>query len=363
MKKTFIKRTWLIIYNFAIFFTLVGFVSTCNIMLFLNVFSRDTGTVFTEETIHYAAVFTFWNATFLAVIFAAVDRIRRLISVDMPVKKILNATNKITNGDFSVQIKPTKILTSMNEFNPIINDLNKMSKELSGIETLRSDFISNVSHELKTPLSALQNYGRLLKEPDISAEKRTEYAKAIVSTTTKLSELVTNILKLNKLENQNIYPNIKKCCLSEQLCECILAFESELENKNLEIETDIEDEVFVETDTELLSIVWNNLISNAIKFTDNGGKIGISLKASGDEVSVCITDTGCGMTAETGKHIFEKFYQGDTSHATHGNGLGLALVKRVIDILEGEINVESVLNKGTKFTVKFKNSMDKPKNP
>lgn len=353
-----IKKIFIVLYRICFFFVPVGFVLTCNISLFLNTLSRYVEIDFTRENVRIAAIFTFYNAIFLAILSAIIDFIRRKITVERPVKRILEATEKIKKGDLSVRIKPTKVPTSMNNFNPIIYNLNQMIEELSGMETLRTDFIANVSHELKTPLAVLQNYGTLLEDPNLSEEKRLEYSKAIVSTTSRLSELITNILKLNKLENQNIYPNTEKCCLSEQICECLLAFESQWEEKDIEIETDIDSDIFFNTDAELLSLVWNNLFSNAIKFTDNGGKVTVSLKEQNGFVCVEVADTGCGMTHETGKHIFEKFYQGDTSHATRGNGLGLALVKRVVDILGGEITVESELNKGTKFTVKFRKNSD-----
>ena len=166
--------------------------------------------------------------------------------------------------------------------------------------------------------------------------------------------LITNILKLNKLENQQIFPKAEAFDLSEQLCGALLQFEDAWESKNLNIETDIEDGVRIRSDSELLTLVWNNLVSNAVKFTPEGGAIGVSLKTEGDSIVVTVSDTGCGMKAETGKHIFEKFYQGDTSHATQGNGLGLALVKRVMDILSGEIGVQSVYGEGSTFTVKLK---------
>ena len=180
------------------------------------------------------------------------------------------------------------------------------------------------------------------------------HAKAISEADRKLAQLITNILKLNKLENQQIFPQPKEFDLGEQLCECLLVFEDAWEAKNLEIETDIADDVRIKSDPELLSLVWNNLISNAVKFTPDGGTIGLSLKTEGDCVIVQVRDTGCGMKPEVGQHIFEKFYQGDTSHATQGNGLGLALVKRVVDILSGEIGVQSVYGEGSIFTVKFK---------
>ena len=166
--------------------------------------------------------------------------------------------------------------------------------------------------------------------------------------------MVTNILKLNKLENQQIFPHAEKYDLGEQLCEALLQYENVWERENIEIETDIAEDVQVCADQELLSLVWNNLLSNAFKFTPAGGTVSLTLISTEHHAIVKVQDTGCGMSAETGAHIFEKFYQGDTSHATRGNGLGLALVKRVVDIVHGEISVESELGKGTTFTVKIR---------
>ena len=180
-----------------------------------------------------------------------------------------------------------------------------------------------------------------------------EYARGITDSSRRLADMVTNILKLNKLENQQIFPHAEKYDLGEQLCESLLKYESVWERENIGIETDIADDVLVNADRELLSLVWNNLLSNAFKFTPAGGTVSLTLTATENQAVVKVQDTGCGMSAETGAHIFEKFYQGDTSHATRGNGLGLALVKRVVDIVHGEISVESELGKGTTFTVKI----------
>ncbi|MGM9624598.1 MAG: sensor histidine kinase, partial [Eubacteriales bacterium] len=158
----------------------------------------------------------------------------------------------------------------------------------------------------------------------------------------------------NRLENQQIYPQKKTFNLSEQLCACLLAYENVWEQAQIEIETDIAEDVFITADTELLSLVWNNLFSNAFKFTPPGGRVSVSLTAGDYYAVVRVSDTGCGMTPETGAHIFEKFYQGDTSHATAGNGLGLALVKRIMDITGGEISVTSTLGVGSIFTVQLR---------
>ena len=343
--------------SFLVFFLSVGFVVSCCMMLFLNVLSKEMGLTYTSDNIAEAAKITFLNVVIITVLFKTADFIRRRIMVDRPVKMITDAAQRIMNGDFSVRVKHMHG-SGVEGFNQIGESINKMAEELSSVETLRTDFIANVSHEMKTPLSVMQNYGTLLQTPDLSEEKRVEYAKAITDASRRLADMMTNILKLNRLENQQIYPNPTTFDLGEQLCESLLQYESTWEKKNIEIETDIAENVLVSADAELLSLVWNNLFSNAFKFTENGGKVTLSLTADETYAAVKISDTGCGMSAEVGEHIFEKFYQGDTSHATQGNGLGLPLVKRVVDIMQGEIGVESAIGVGTTFTVKIRRAAD-----
>lgn len=334
--------------NFLIFFGLVSFVVTCNFFLFLDIVDFD------HERLVRAAIATAVNVVWISFLFTAIDAYRRKKTVTKPVQMIQEGLDKVIKGDFSTRIPYLIGPDSSNEFDQVINGLNKMIEELSGVETLRTDFIANVSHELKTPLAVMQNYGTLLQSDDLTAEQRKEYGKAIADQTRRLSNLVMNILKLNKLENQQIYPNVEKYDLGEQLCECMLEFESVWESKQIEIDVDIEEEVMVEADKELLSLVWNNLLSNALKFTEPEGTVSLKLYKENCYACVQVTDTGCGMSTETGKNIFKKFYQGDTSHATKGNGLGLALVKRVIDICQGEISVSSQLGVGSTFTVKLR---------
>ena len=353
MKKIIFKALLREFSAFLLFFLTVGFVVSCCMMLFLNVLSDTMGLEFTPENISAAAKITFVNVLIITVIFRTIDFIRRKIMVDRPVKMITKAAEKIMNGDFSVRVKEMNG-AGMEGFNQIGQAINSMAEELSSVETLRTDFIANVSHEMKTPLAVMRNYGTLLQSPDLSEEKRIEYARAITDSSRRLADMMTNILKLNRLENQQIFPTPTTFDLGEQLCECLLQYESTWEKKNIDIETEIAENVLVCADAELLSLVWNNLFSNAFKFTDEGGKVSLVLLADEEYASVKITDTGCGMSAEVGAHIFEKFYQGDTSHATQGNGLGLALVKRVVDIMQGEIGVESEVGVGTTFTVKIR---------
>ena len=348
------RKTLKTVQNFLVFFLLAAFVSTCCIMLFISTLQGSIGHTFTQEEITVAAKITMLNVILLSAAMATIDYLRRKFTVERPVKKITEATNKMIEGDFTVRVKPIAKFATDDSFNEIIDCINKMAEELSGVETLRTDFIANVSHEMKTPLAVMQNYGTLLQAPDLSEEKRLEYAKGVTDASRRLAEMMTNILKLSHLENQQIFPETTKFDLGEQLCECLLQFENVWEKKNIEIETDIAEDVKVEADAELLSLVWNNLFSNAFKFTDEGGSVSVSLTATEHHAIVKVTDTGCGMTAEVGSHIFEKFYQGDPSHSVQGNGLGLALVKRVIDIMQGEISVESVVGKGSVFTVKIR---------
>ena len=353
MKKPTTQQVLKAVNSYVVFFLTVGFAVSCCMMLFLRVLADSMGLVLDAENVGVAAKLTFGNVLLITFLFGTADYIRRKITVERPVKQITAAAEKIMQGDFSARVPPIHG-AGTDGFNQIGAAINKIAEELSGTETLRTDFIANVSHELKTPLAVMGNYATMLQRPGITEEEKDDYAKAISEAARRLAQLITNILKLNKLENQQIFPQPQEFDLGEQLCECLLVFEDAWEAKSLEIETDIEDDVRIKSDPELLSLVWNNLISNAVKFTPDGGTVGLSLKTEGSYVTVQVRDTGCGMTPETGRHIFEKFYQGDTSHATQGNGLGLALVKRVIDILGGEIGVQSVCGEGSTFTVRLK---------
>lgn len=353
MKKLTLKNVLGSVSSFLLFFLTVGFIVSCTMILFVRILADTMGLTITPDNVATAAKATFWNVVLITFLFKVADYIRRKIMVERPTKVIIEATEKIMSGDFSVRIKPMQ-KSGMEGFNQIAMAINQMAEELSSVETLRTDFISNVSHEMKTPLAVMQNYGTLLQTPDLPEEKRIEYAKGVTDSSRRMADMMTNILKLNRLENQQIYPQITEFDLGEQLCECLLQFENVWEKAEIEIETDIAEDVRMNADSELLSLVWNNLFSNAFKFTEKGGTVSISLSANEHYATVQVKDTGCGMTPDVGAHIFEKFYQGDTSHSVQGNGLGLPLVKRVIDIMHGEIAVESAPGVGTTFTVRIR---------
>lgn len=333
--------------RFLSFYLVVALVTSTTVTLFLNGVELD------EELIRHNAPETFLWTILMALIACGIDALRRHITVDRPLSQIIAALERIGKGDFEHRLDVTHRDFSQIGFREICDGINRLAGELEGVETMKTDFIANVSHELKTPLAAVRNYATLLREPDLPEGQRQEYVGAIKDITTHLAEMVSNILKLNKLENQQIFPEAKLFDLGEQIAGCLLNFETAWEEKELELECGIAEDVTVEADPELLELVWNNLFSNAVKFTPRGGRIGVTLTAEGSWAVVSVTDTGCGMTPETGRHIFEKFYQGDTAHATRGNGLGLALVKRVVDITGGAITVSSRLGQGSTFTVRL----------
>ncbi len=272
---------------------------------------------------------------------------------EIPLQKISEATKKVAHGDFSVYIPTINTPDKLDYLDVMIMDLNRMVEELGSIETLKTDFVSNVSHEMKTPIAVIKNSAQLLQMKGTSEEQRLEYAKNIDSAAGRLSDLITNILKLNKLENQNIVPETEAYDVCRQLCDCIIQFEDRWERKEIELDIDLEERAFVQADQELMELVWNNLLSNALKFTEPGGQIIIRQTSEQGWVRVSVSDTGCGMSEDTVKHIFDKFYQGDTSHSKEGNGLGMALVHRVIQLLDGEIQVVSEVGKGSVFSVKL----------
>ena len=295
----------------------------------------------------------YWLAVSLLIVLYIRNRMHK--TYEVPLQEISKATAQVARGEFSVRIATINPPGKYDYLDVMITDLNRMIEDLGGRETLQTDFIANVSHELKTPLAAMQNYAVMLQSPDLDEESRLAYAKAVSANCRRLTGLITNILKLNKLENQQIYPAVPPYDVGEQLRECILAFEESWSARRQELEADIPDGIMVTTDSALLGLVWNNFISNAIKFTPEGGTVAVRLEQLPGQqdghgvIRVSVRDTGCGMDERTKAHVFEKFFQGDTSHAAQGNGLGLALAARAAAICGGSISVESAPGKGSTF--------------
>ena len=291
------------------------------------------------------------NTVFLAIVANVLTHINSHMTFSRPIMELRNAARKVAGGDFTVRVLPQRQDGKYDEMEVLIQDFNTMVSELSANETLKSDFIANVSHEIKTPLAVIKSYSDALKDPALSEEKRQEYAAVISESAERLSTLVANILRLNKMESQAIVET-ERFCLDEQLAECIIALDEVFDEKNLDVQITMDEGVFIESDKSLLEIVWNNLLNNAIKYTDEGGTIRIGLtQATEGGARVVISDNGCGMSKETMHHIFDKFYQGDTSHASQGNGLGLAMVHRVVELLDATVTVESKEGEGSTFTI------------
>ena len=264
-----------------------------------------------------------------------------------PIKNVGAAMEKISEGDFSVRIE-TKSNTK--EIKEIFTGFNMMAKELESTEILQSDFVSNVSHEFKTPINAIEGYSMLLQNDENLTSEQKEYIEKIIFNTKRLSSLTGSVLLLSKLENQSIVSNKTQFDLDEQIRKSLLLLESQWESKNIEFDIELDDTSFLGNES-LLHHIWDNLISNAIKFSEVGGEIKIRLENLTDKVVFTISDKGKGIDENAIKHIFDKFYQGDSSHKQEGNGLGLALVKKIIDLENGEISVHNNEDKGCTFTV------------
>lgn len=267
-----------------------------------------------------------------------------------PILKINDAAKKVSRGDFSVRLEEKSIAKEIEE---IAASFNIMVKELSNTETLRSDFISNVSHEFKTPLSAIEGYATLLQDERLSKEEQVLYVSRILENTSRLSKLTQSILSLSQLDNQEIVLQQESYMLDEQIRRVLLSYEPLWEEKELNIDLSLEATQYYGSKS-LLAQVWSNLIDNAIKFSRAGGTLSISCGIFDGKVTVRIRDNGIGMSEEVQKHAFDKFYQGERSHSGQGSGLGLALVKRIVSLCDGEIALMSKEGKGTEITVTLK---------
>ena len=267
----------------------------------------------------------------------------------VPIFTLGNAINKVAEGDFSAKLKTDAGFLEMRKIN---SNFNTMVKELSANKVLQSDFVSNVSHEFKTPISAIEGYATLLSGIEPSSPEQAEYVEKILFNTQRLSTLVSNILLLSKVDNQSI-PDKKSCFrLDEQIRQSILALESAWTEKDCELDVELE-EINVFANEPLLYHVWTNLISNAIKFGPRFGKITITLHRENGIIVFNVSDEGEGVSDEAKKHIFERFYQSDSSHKSEGNGIGLALVKQILRLEGGEISVSDNEPQGASFTVRL----------
>ena len=264
-----------------------------------------------------------------------------------PIKKLRRAIDQVAEGDFSVRLEDQ---SSSREIMEIYTGFNLMAHELSSTEILQTDFVSNVSHEFKTPISAIEGYSTLLQGSENLDDNQREYVDKILLNTRRLSSLVGSILLLSKLENQQIPTNQSSYRLDEQIRQSLVAQEIAWSQKDIELDVELERLSYLGNEP-MMRHVWDNLISNAVKFSPQGGTIKLRLTRKPEKLVFTIEDQGSGLSEETQKHIFDKFYQGDSSHKQEGNGLGLALVKRILTIEKGQITAENIPEGGCRFTV------------
>lgn len=266
-----------------------------------------------------------------------------------PLNQLIQATKTISKGDFNIRVEEG---SSNYEISELLKNFNHMAEELGSIEMFRNSFINDFSHEFKTPIVSIRGFAKQLQNENLSAEKRKEYTDIIVGESERLANMSANVLILTKFENQKFITNQTEYELDEQIRNCIILFEKQWNIKNLDINIDLEP-IKIYSNAEMLSHLWINLIENAIKYSEDNGHISILCYEKDNNIEFKISDNGRGMDNDTLKHIFDKFYQGDNSHATQGNGIGLSIVKRIVELCKGEINVESSLNHGTTFIVKL----------
>jgi signal transduction histidine kinase len=269
-----------------------------------------------------------------------------------PIRKVIVAIHKVAQGDFNVQVD----LKGIGELEELSQSFNKMTNELSSIETLRSDFVNNFSHEFKTPIVSMRGFAKMLIEGDLSEEERREYLEIILAESERLAVLSTNVLNMSKYENIGIVPDKTSFRLDEQIRKVILLMEPKWSRKELSVDVEMA-EVTFNGNEDFTQQIWINLLDNAIKFSYQGGMISLSLVSINNGIRFTIQDDGAGMDEQTEERIFDKFYQGDTSHTIAGNGLGLAIVKRITQLCGGTIKVQSELEKGSTFTVFLPNEL------
>lgn len=264
-----------------------------------------------------------------------------------PIKNITDGSKEVATGNFNIEIPEN----GNDEVTELTRNFNKMTKALMKNEYLHKDFVSNVSHEFKTPLTSLQGYAELIKKNDISDEKRDEYIDIIISESKKLSYLSSNLLKLSELENTSFPSKKDVIYLDDQIRDALVLLQNEWELKNIDISLQLDRVKFI-GDKALLYQVWVNLISNAIKYSNQNGKISIALYEN-DSINVVISDNGIGMSAEDVDRVFERFYKADSSRNSIGTGLGLSIVKKIIEIHGGKISLQSKINEGSNFKIVF----------
>ena len=309
--------------------------------------------LFSINGIPLTQVFSPFSITFvcclLCIILGYITSYSLMNTIYRPLEELNAASQKIARGDYEIRLH---YKGPIREISNTFENFNFMVEELSSVEIMRKDFIADVSHEFKTPLSSITGYVTLMQDPDLSEDERNEYFQMACLNIDKLNDLTTNILQLSKLENQSTIEEPVTYRLDEQLREAIVLLEPKWSQKELSLELNLPKTMYTGQQS-LLFQVWTNLIGNAIKFSNQNGTITVSIDSIDNALEVIVSDNGIGMSEETIAHIFDKFYQGDSSRRSQGNGLGLALCKKIVDLCNGRIYVSSEPGKGSVFMVRL----------
>ena len=257
-----------------------------------------------------------------------------------PVNDLINSMNQLADGNFKTRLHFGKTISKHKAFKEISDSFNKLAEELENTETLRGDFINNFSHEFKTPIVSIAGLAKLVNKGNISEEQKKAYLTAIEEESMRLASMATNVLNLTKVENQSILTDVSKYNVSEQIRSCVLLLEDKWTKKDILLELDF-DEYYVEAGEELMKQVWINLLDNAIKFSPKGERVALEIEKKDDLIYVTVSNSGAHITPENQQKIWNKFYQADESHASEGNGVGLAIVKKIVDLHKGDVTVNS----------------------
>ena len=352
MKKTFRKikdvfstLSLTVLFTLNLFFIVFLFLAFVTLLVYFGV---DGGFLVTDGHVTIGGALTMIYAVCIFIALSIVIMIRMVFIG--PIRKIMAAMGRLAKGEFSVRIDMSNEAYCPREIREFAESFNKAAEELSGTEILRKDFINNFSHEFKTPIVSISGFADLLLDVDLPPEDQKEYLTIIRDESKRLAELSTNILTLNRIESQAILRDTENIRLGEQIRQSVLLTEQKWRDKNLDFEADIEDVDYLGNEA-LLKEVWRNILDNAAKFSPEGEVVSVTLHKKGGEIIATVTDHGPGMDEKTKAHIFEQFYQGDTSHRSQGNGLGLAMVRKIVELHGGKVSVDSSPGNGSSFTV------------
>ncbi|MBT2288815.1 HAMP domain-containing histidine kinase [Paenibacillus albidus] len=336
-----------IYFSLAVFFIfLITVVITGLLFYFAGIFGLLNEHIAQDGTL--LPVMTLIACTIIGTTISAVTSRKMVKSIRM----FIEATDRLASGDFSMRLQ----LKSPPEFKILSENFNRMAEELGGIEILRTDFVNNFSHEFKTPIVSIKGFAEVLKNDDLTKEEREEYLDIVIEESARLASLASNVLELSKIETQSILTNKGCFNVGEQIRQCVLLLAAKFEKNNLSLKINIQD-YELSGNKELLNQVWLNLLDNAIKFTPEHGEIKVSMEKNEDSIVILFRDNGSGIHPEALPRIFDKFYQQDTSHSTAGNGLGLAIVNKIIHLHEGTIACSSTPSQGTTFTITIPNGL------